>query len=426
MHLQQQPPVPPHQLSEPRAPGSLGRRVMQITQVPLDDPSVRQTLEALSLCYDQYDAVKDSDARGLSALVKHRDVRGDMQDCTMQLDVEFARSLGLVDQVFEQLELSLEKVDRQCKGLRALVDRALTATAEVAEMASVVDDERKELAMREKLAVEFVRRFSPGESQVRRLLRLPLVVDGQYIDALESVEAMRAECLKMMGVSQAAVKDLADELQLLESKAYDNLLKWLIDGVRELGRSTPDVDRWMRVALDKLRGHAALFEAVVSEISRARCEALGREFIVALTKGGPGGTPRPIEAHAGDPQRYVGDMLAWVHQACASEKEFFDALGLREESGHMLAVALTSVARPLEIRVIQTTQEMRAPVSLYRVHSLLAFYRILFGVLCPRKTQSPEFMDTVESLARGTRTQLVDALERMVDLVAGDFESVTT
>lgn len=38
-------------------------------------------------------------------------------------------------------------------------------------------------------------------------------------------------------------------------------------------------------------------------------------FIGALTRGGPGGMPRPIEMHAHDPRRFVSDMLAWVHQA---------------------------------------------------------------------------------------------------------------
>ena len=46
----------------------------------------------------------------------------------------------------------------------------------------------------------------------------------------------------------------------------------------------------------------------------------------ALTRGGPGGTPKPIEMHANDPLRYVGDMLAWVHQAVAGEKEFLESL----------------------------------------------------------------------------------------------------
>lgn len=36
--------------------------------------------------------------------------------------------------------------------------------------------------------------------------------------------------------------------------------------------------------------------------------------------------PRPIEMHAHDPRRYLGDMLAWVHQSLASEKELLTGL----------------------------------------------------------------------------------------------------
>ena len=53
---------------------------------------------------------------------------------------------------------------------------------------------------------------------------------------------------------------------------------------------------------------------------------MGRAFINALTRGGPGGTPRPIELQAHDSLRYIGDMLAWIHQACASEKELLESL----------------------------------------------------------------------------------------------------
>ena len=36
--------------------------------------------------------------------------------------------------------------------------------------------------------------------------------------------------------------------------------------------------------------------------------------------------PRPIEIHAHDPLRYVGDMLAWIHQSVASESELLHNL----------------------------------------------------------------------------------------------------
>ena len=61
-------------------------------------------------------------------------------------------------------------------------------------------------------------------------------------------------------------------------------------------------------------------------LSQTRQATLLSSFTVALTRGGRGGLPRPIELHAHDPLRYVGDMLAWVHQAIAAEREFLEGL----------------------------------------------------------------------------------------------------
>lgn len=61
---------------------------------------------------------------------------------------------------------------------------------------------------------------------------------------------------------------------------------------------------------------------ILDEYCAARRTALVGSFIDALTLGeGFGGTPNPIEMHANDPKRYVGDMLAWLHQVIPVEKE---------------------------------------------------------------------------------------------------------
>lgn len=43
----------------------------------------------------------------------------------------------------------------------------------------------------------------------------------------------------------------------------------------------------------------------LDEFGTARRSAVVRGFIDALTRGGPGGTPRPIEMHSHDPMRYI-------------------------------------------------------------------------------------------------------------------------
>lgn len=50
---------------------------------------------------------------------------------------------------------------------------------------------------------------------------------------------------------------------------------------------------------------ACLFRYTLDEFGTARRCAVVRGFIDALTRGGPGGTPRPIEMHSHDPLRYI-------------------------------------------------------------------------------------------------------------------------
>ena len=71
---------------------------------------------------------------------------------------------------------------------------------------------------------------------------------------------------------------------------------------------------------------------------------------------GPGGTPRPIELHSHDPLRYTGDMLAWLHQATASEKEHLQTLlkkckqsSVEDHIQDVLGHVTEGVCRPLKV-----------------------------------------------------------------------------
>lgn len=57
-------------------------------------------------------------------------------------------------------------------------------------------------------------------------------------------------------------------------------------------------------------------------------------FIDALTIGGTESNTKPIEVHAHDSKRYIGDIFAWLHQAIPTEKEnLFMLLKLCNKSG---------------------------------------------------------------------------------------------
>ena len=135
--------------------------------------------------------------------------------------------------------------------------------------------------------------------------------------------------------------------------------RWLQAECRGLGSTdAPEVDPLLQRAAAALRERPTLFRYCAEEVATARHNALFQSFIAALTRGGPGGMPRPIEMHAHDPRRYLGDTLAWVHQALAGEREllvalFGDASVARSQdmpdTAALLDSVFESICRPLKV-----------------------------------------------------------------------------
>ena len=109
-----------------------------------------------------------------------------------------------------------------------------------------------------------------------------------------------------------------------------------IGGLANDARSGPTAGttaRTFRVSVIAVRRAGADLSDALHTLTSTRQSSLLSSFLDALTRGGPNGLPRPIELHAHDPTRYVGDMLAWVHQTTASEHEFLESLfGVKERN----------------------------------------------------------------------------------------------
>jgi hypothetical protein len=141
----------------------------------------------------------------------------------------------------------------------------------------------------------------------------------------------------------------------------------------------------------------------LEELEGLRRNAITKFFMDALVKGGPNGHPKPIELHAHEPIRYVGDMLAWIHQTAASEREMLHVLlkgnmiagdsnefslpmSILPPSDDMTSSFLTTVmegtCRPLKLRIEQVLGSLRDVTLSYKLANLLQFYRrMLVNVL---------------------------------------------
>jgi len=93
--------------------------------------------------------------------------------------------------------------------------------------------------------------------------------------------------------------------------------------------------------------------------------------------------------------RYVGDMLAWIHQTIAAEREFLEGLfdvksdmrmvgsvrtfGKNEEEEwiqELMDATMGKVSVPLRVRVQQTIRSQESSIVSFKIANLLQFYTL--------------------------------------------------
>lgn len=93
--------------------------------------------------------------------------------------------------------------------------------------------------------------------------------------------------------------------------------------------------------------------------------------------------------------RYVGDMLAWVHQTIAAEREFLESLfsvksdmriigsvrtfeksDEEEWIQELMDAAMSKVSVPLKVRVQQTIRSQESCIVSFKIANLLQFYTV--------------------------------------------------
>lgn len=309
---------------------------------------------------------------------------------------------------YEGLRAALDAADAEASALRAeaesLCERAARAEAEAAallEQSDALAAQRDVARGCSALADAFAARYRLTLDEQRALTRDD--VGPGFLAALRRAQAIRLDCKQLLQSNHHRVGvDIMSEMSALIEDSLWKLSRWARSAIAaDLSLGDP----LLRPALAALRMSEG-FQLCLDELGAQRGKAVGLAFVAALTVGGTG---RPIEIHSHDPLRYVGDMLAWIHQAVASEFELVSSL-LAPESADQQALATTRPAaapaaktgveaevqgvlerefeglcRPFKVRLEQVLALGQGPVTLFKLAGVLGFYsRIIGDLLGPR------------------------------------------
>uniref|UniRef100_A0A669BJD9 Conserved oligomeric Golgi complex subunit 6 n=1 Tax=Oreochromis niloticus TaxID=8128 RepID=A0A669BJD9_ORENI len=346
--------------SQPNNP--LSRKLNKILETRLDnDKEMLEALKALSVFFTE------------NSLRTRRNLRGDIERRSLAINEEFAL-------IFKEVKEELESVHEDVQAMSTCCEEMTNRLKEMSNIYLFSFSQR--LEVRAQVAQAFLTKFQLSNEEMATLRGSrdgPITED--FFKALNRVKHIHEDVKILLRTNQQTAGCENHQIMLQWKYFLFYFLSFTIDECRGLTQETCDISPVLTQAMEALQDRPVLYKYTLDEFGTARRCAVVRGYIDALTRGGPGGTPRPIEMHSHDPLRYVGDMLAWLHQATASEKEHLEALlkqvtlqGVEDNMQEVVGHIIEGVCRPLKVRIEQVIVAEPGAVLLYKLSNLLKFY----------------------------------------------------
>lgn len=373
----------------------LSKKISKILETKFDQN--RELLEPLKGLSDFYGANTPAARRNLRSQVERRNV---------EMNQEFVNMLEGLNRKIDNVYSEVESMNTCVNDMMNRLQVTKSQTRDLINETTKLQNETQKLVLKEKVMSTFLEKFQltpeevvalKGSSSTGSRIGLQsskmspsppstLRLTPDFFAALEKTKKIHSDCKMLLRSNQQkAGLEIMEQMALLEETAYERLYRSLQEEMRGQTGDNPEIRSLICSAMTALHVRPVLFQYVLTEFATARRICVVRGFIQALTRGGPGGTPCPIELHSHDPLRYVGDMLAWVHQSLATEKELTTSLlrDLQDKLGNStstpiiqetIASITEGVGRPLQVRVEQVLTTVQDAVSLFKLKNLIHFY----------------------------------------------------
>jgi len=408
-------------MGTPQLSSSLSRKLNKVLELNTDEPDLLLALRHLSGWYGPPHCPNSKNAR--------RSLRGDLERQSLEINKNFLFAFSLLQQSLDQIEADVGRMKECCISM----EKRLTTTRDTAGKLILTADrfqhEKQENEQKRELVESFLARFKLAEAEQAALGTGD--INERFFEALRHVGQIYSECPILLRTHQKAGFEIMEAMSMEQQTAYDRLYRWVKDEFATLQDDPDEINPHLIAAVSTLQEkQPVLLSYCFDEVVHTRSQLLLGSFHTALTVGGPGGTPRPIEMHAHDPLRYVGDMLAWLHQAVASEYELLHRVfgiethkyrkeeGDEEDEGtlrthkhrhvmydskHSIRDSITGVlsrifeplTQPFKIRLDQVLDPHSKPsiVEVFRITNMLDFYSRMIGKIMGLDSSLPPFFN---------------------------------
>lgn len=340
---------------------------------------------------------------------------------------------------------ALASLQSTCADLRKHINAAKTESAPVIDEANNLVSLREQVESKRRMLRDFNAHFLLSDDDQYILTNSADPVTEEFFQTLVKAKRIHADCRVLLGSEnqRLGLEILERNTKQLDA-AFQRLFRWIQREFKTLDLENPSMNFTMRRALRVLAERPTLFQDCLDTFAEVRERSLTDAFYVALTGTSTrGDMQRPIEFSAGEPLRYVGDMLAWAHSTAVSERESLEVLfisegteiaksiqeGLESEPwsrpesgevfdgkkalGQLVNRNLGGVSQLLRQRVEEVIRTQQEPALEYKIANLIVFYRNIFQKLL----EEEDFMRTLDSVEESAMKQFHTNLAAQLDRI---------
>jgi hypothetical protein len=246
---------------------------------------------------------------------QRKQLRGALESRVMNLHQTFLERFAVVREAYREVKTQIETVSDCCDSLQSALAQGKDARVGILSNVGLLRDELSETQRKEERVREFMEQYqlTPEELQALKGDVSPL-----FVAALLKTKRIHDSCRGMLSVEhQQAAVEVMETMYLTQVSAAEKLTRHLVPLTSEmLCHDVPQVTQFYVDAVQAIQDKPGQWAKVIHEVSRVRRIAVLRRFYdVVAAAGGEG------RQSAHDAPRFVGDVLAWLHQCIAEEAD---------------------------------------------------------------------------------------------------------
>lgn len=407
------------------------------------------------------DAIETLDARGFANTQDaRRDLRLDLQQDVIACNGEIIKDFGEVAAQLKRIGNAINSLNKCCADMRAQISTARRETGPVLEEATSLMLQKSQVETKQHVLDAFKSHFILSESELVVLTSSSEPVNEDFFRVLAKVKKVNQDSEFLLGTEDERLGlDILEQSGKQLNAAFQKLYRWLQNQLKTLDLENPQIGSAMRRAIRVLAERPQLFQSLMDSFAENREHVLSDAFHAALTGSTVDSdvvpTTKPIEFHAHDPLRYVGDMLAWAHSATVSEREALEVLfieegeelakGLKagraqdpwsreEESteeafdgrkalNDLVSRDIAGVAKLLRQRTEHVVSSHDDAALAYRIANLVAFYKKTFEKLL---SSEATILDTLTAMEASALRQFRENMRDSVASIQPELETTPT